>query len=161
MQGSQTPLDVVARFRAHYLYSGNASASAREVCIPESTGRDLAQAATADPEFVELRRRVCAQEFEESRMAVRRVREIALERLESATGGIEVKQYGENVTVTDKRHEYGKLVIEAEKNAHHRARFDAELSGQIRAPGDVTIVVRGPDTDPAPPPPKTVDHHHV
>ena len=48
---------------------------------------------------------------------------------------------GEKVTVIDKRSEDGKLVLEAEKNAQHLAKFEAEKSGDIKAGAEVTITV--------------------
>lgn len=152
-QGVPTPEDQLARFRAHYLYSGNASESARAVELPESTGRDLAQRLVDDPEFVAARRKLRAQEVDECVAARRRVRQTALERFESETGGIDVRQFGgedASVVITDKRHEYGKLVLDAEKNAHNLAKIDSDNSSDA-SPLEVTINVKTDrDTEPAP-----------
>lgn len=50
-----------AQFRSKYLELGNASAAARATKIAESTGRDLAREAEADPAFVEARRDLFAR----------------------------------------------------------------------------------------------------
>lgn len=152
-KGVPTPEETVARFRAHYLYSGNASESARAVNLPESTGREIAQRLVEDSEFVAARRKLRAMEVDECVAARRRVRQTALERFESMTGGIEVKQFGESVTIIDKRHEYGKLVLEAEKNAHNLARIESENIADA-TPLEVTVNLKTDrDTEPAPPEP--------
>lgn len=142
--GARTPEITREEFRAHYLYSGNASESSRVVGLNERTGRDLARELLKDPDFTEARRELRAIEVDESVAARRRVRQKALERFESDDGGIDVKRFGGEdgtVVVTDRRHEYGKLVLEADKNAQAHARFDAERDGTVRSPGEVTINV--------------------
>lgn len=54
-----------AQFRAKFLEFGNASAAARAVKLPESTGRDLAKEAEADSAFVEARRDLYARALPE------------------------------------------------------------------------------------------------
>jgi hypothetical protein len=142
--GVDTSPEIVAKFRAHYLYSGNASESARSVDIPESTGRDIAQRLVEEPDFVADRRRLRAIELEESIVSRRRVRQKALERFESDDGGIDVKRLGadgDTVVITDKRYEYGKLVLDADKGAQNLARFDAERDGAISPEREVVIRV--------------------
>lgn len=137
--------EVRARFAGHYLYSGNASESAREVGIEERTGRDWAAELSDDPEFAERRRKLRDQEIEEAARTRALVRSKSLERFLSETGGIEVKKFGlgedAQVVLTDKRHEYGKLALEAEKVALHRRRLDAELKGEIATPGKTEVHV--------------------
>jgi hypothetical protein len=143
-QGVPTPEHQVAEFRAHYLYSGNASESARAVELDERTGRDLARRLVEDPEFTAARRQLRASALEELVASRMRVATKALERFESDTGGIDVREFGgedASVTITDKRADYGRLVLDAEKNAHNLAKFDAEKSGEIPAQGTVTIHV--------------------
>src|SRR5690348_13247634 len=108
--GVPTDEATVAAFRAHYLYSGNASQTARKLKIPMSTGREIAQKLAEEPGFVEERRVLRAIELEEHAAARREVRRISLIRFKSKTGGIDVKRFSsgedhENVTITDKRHE--------------------------------------------------------
>ncbi len=75
-----------------------------------------------------------------------RVAATALERFE--TGFEEVSNNkGGSVTIIDKRPDYGKLVIDAEKNAHALAKVDGETGGDgagPQAPAKVTINVHGP-----------------
>jgi hypothetical protein len=121
--GVPTDEETLAKFRAHYLFSGNASESARAVDIPESTGRDIAQRLVVEPSFVADRRRLRDTALSDLVAMRMRVALKALERYESETGGIEVKEFGggenSNITITDKRYEHGKLVLEAEKLAQH------------------------------------------
>src|SRR5882672_10592691 len=84
MRGSVTPEAQIAKFRAHYLYSGNASESARQADLPESTGRDLARDLIDEPAFVEARRRLRATALEELVAARMRVMNKSLERFEAA-----------------------------------------------------------------------------
>jgi hypothetical protein len=147
VHGVPTDEATIAEFRAHYLYSGNAAESARHVGIPERTGREIATRLTEEPGFAEDRRKIRAMEVDESVAARRRIREKSVERFESETGGIETKRFGDGengvtVVITDKRWEYGKLVLDAEKNALALFRVDAELKGDIKPEGNFTIVVR-------------------
>ncbi len=138
--GVPTTAEVEAEFRAHYLYSGNATESAKAVNLPERTGRDLAKRLSADPSFAADRRALRARALDELVSMRMRVAQISLERFESSTGGVDVKDYDGDVTITDKRHEYGKLVIESEKAAQHLAKLDPEEK-QFGS-GGLTIVVR-------------------
>lgn len=135
-QGVPTPVDTVARFRASYLYSGNAATSAREVGIPESTGRDLARDLSADSEFVATRRKLRDQYLDDLVACRMRVVGVAMERFE---GDLPIPEVGEGgmITVIDKRADYGKLVLDAEKNAHNLAKLD---SGADEGPTGTTEV---------------------
>jgi|SRR6478735_934842 len=150
--GVETSPEVVAEFRAHYLYSGNAAESARAVNLPERTGRDIARMLVDDDDFAEDRRMLRKSALEELVAKRMRVAQIALERFESETGGIDVKSFGgEDATtvITDKRGDYGKLVLDAEKNAHNLAKFEAEKNGELPPPGEVRIVVSATSSEQA------------
>lgn len=54
-RGSRTPDKQRAAFRSKYLLLGNASAAARALKMPATTGQDLAREAEDDPEFVKAR----------------------------------------------------------------------------------------------------------
>jgi len=83
--GSRTPEDTRTAFRAEYLRIRNASAAARAVNIPESTGRKLAGELDEDPEFVEACRLLRARALPFAEDVVRRGLEHALD--EMAKGG--------------------------------------------------------------------------
>ncbi len=143
--GVDTSPEVVAKFRAHYLYSGNAAESARAVGIPESTGRDVARRLVDDPEFVSARRDLRATALEELVAMRMRVATTALDRFEN--GPEDVSSKGDNVTIIDKRPDYGKLVIDAEKNAHALAKAERDATtgeNAPQAPAEVTINIHGP-----------------
>lgn len=149
MRGSATPVETVERFRALYLVDGNASRCARLVGIPGQTGRDLAAEFMEEPGFVEARRKLRAKELEERIQDRNEVARLALRRFKSATGGIDVKRFGgedgrQTVSITDKRHEYGKLILDAEKNAHALAKLESGVSDDQK-PTEVVIRVTGPD----------------
>jgi hypothetical protein len=143
--GVPTDEETVAEFRAHYLFSGNASESAKAVGIPERTGRDIAARLIEDSSFAEDRRRLRAIALDELVAMRMRIARGSLGRFEDEHGGIDVKTFGGDegatVSITDKRHEYGKLVLEAEKNAQHLAKFEAEKSGEMKGDREVTIRV--------------------
>jgi hypothetical protein len=144
-RGVETPLEKVAEFRAAYLLSGNAYGAAREVGLPERTGAQIARALKADPEFAAERRSLrdtYLDELVEMRMSVART---ALERFESGT--VEANEYGDNVTVVDKRYEYGKLVHDAEKNALNLAKFEAGPTDEP-PPAKVTVEIVQPNGSP-------------
>lgn len=135
--GVSTSPEVEAEFRAHYLYSGNAAESAREVGIPERTGRDLAKRLQADEAFAADRRSLRTRALDELVAMRMRVAHKAVERFESDQ--LDVGGGGENVTVIDKRADYGRLVIEAEKAAQHLAKVDAPEAAE-RPPVTINIV---------------------
>jgi phage terminase small subunit len=145
-QGSRTPEATRAAFRAHYLYSGVAAQSARHVGIPESTGADLARELSKEPDFVEARRELRVQYLDEHVAMRMRVAQKALERFEGDLMPSDFVGGEENITIIDKRADYGKLVIEAEKVAHNLAKIESDSRQQVgvTATGPVTIVVRGP-----------------
>lgn len=134
-QGVPTDEAVVDRFRAAYLYSGNASKAARDCEIPERTGRELAREISKQSDFAEARRDLRAQALEDLVAMRQRIAEEAAERFHDKTGGIDAREFGgqdKTVVVTDKRAEYARVVLDAEKNAHNLAKVDAEN----RPPGD-------------------------
>lgn len=142
-QGVPTEESVIAEFRARYLYSGNASAVGRDLGLEERTARKIAERLEADPSFAEDGRKVRDRALHKHVAMRLSMCEVASDRFHSETGGIETKSFGgednQTVVITDKRWEYGKLVIDAEKNAHNLARFDAEKDGAVSRSGEVTI----------------------
>lgn len=145
-KGVPTSPDTVAQFRAHYLYSGNAAESARSVDLPESTGRDLARELSADPEFVATRRKLRDQYLDDLVASRMRVVSKSLERFE---GELPIPEVGDGgvVTVIDKRPEYGKLVLDAEKNAHNLAKLDSGASDGQAGATEVHIHLASDDDD--------------
>jgi len=144
--GVPTDEAVVAAFRAEYLLTGNAAKSARAVGIEPRTGQNLALKLVAEPQFARDCRALRDQELHESLTSRREVRRISLIRFKSKTGGIDVKRLGPGknapVTITDKRHEYGKLILDSEKNAISLARLDGEKSGEIPTQREIVINVK-------------------
>lgn len=132
----------LADFRAHYLYSGNASESGRELGINERTARDIARKLSAEPSFAEDRRALRANALEELVAMRKRVADLAYERFAGNGDLPEHIDEGANVTIIDKRPDYGKLVLEAEKNAHNLAKL--ENPGADSPPTEVHITVSGP-----------------
>jgi hypothetical protein len=132
-----------AKFRAHYLYSGNAARSAKELGIPERTGQQWAESLGEEPAFAEDRRKLRARSLDELVAMRMNVARTAWERYEHDEANVE--QFGENVTVIDKRQDYGKLILDAEKNAHNLAKIDAGNGGDESKPTEVNIRVFGPE----------------
>lgn len=73
-----------------------------------------------------------------------RVVRTAIDRFEGELDYPEPVENGPPITVIDKRADYGKLVLDAEKNAHNLARFDAEVQGDVSPATSVTIRVQAP-----------------
>lgn len=140
MNGSRTPEEVRARFRAEYLISGNASASARKVGIPESTGRDIAAELCEEPDFVEARRKLRTNALDELVAMRMQVARLALKRAKKPKA--DEYHFGEGGAVIDKRPDWAKLVLDAEKNAHALAKAETP---QADKPTEVHITVSGPD----------------
>lgn len=135
--GVPTEEETVAEFRARYLYSGNASAVARQLDLDERTGRRIAERIEEDPSFAEDVRKLHAHALKRHVTMRLRVCEKAAERFDEELDVPEVVGDG-NVTIIDKRPEYARVVLDGEKNAHALAKFEAELS-TAAAPKPVTI----------------------
>jgi hypothetical protein len=148
--GVPTEEETVAEFRARYLYSGNASAVARQLDLDERTGRRIAERIEEDPSFAEDVRKLHAHALKRHVTMRIRVCERAAERFEEELAVPEVVGDG-NVTIIDKRPEYARVVLDGEKNAHALAKFEAELE----KPGDklprrleIILTDREPEPDP-------------
>ena len=139
-QGIPTDEETLAEFRAKYLYSGNASAVGRELDIPERTARKLAERLEGDPSFAEDGRKMRARALD--RLVAMRMT-VAEEAQQRYLGNLPMPVVGEGgtVNVIDKRYEDGKLVLDAEKNAQHLAKFEAEKSGEVPTAREVVIRV--------------------
>lgn len=147
MRGSATPDDKVAKFRAEFLITGNASESARRSDLPIGTGNDIAKRLRADPDFQKARedlRRDYLDELVHMRMRMARK---ALERFEEDSEQLAPSRDG-SVTIVDKRYEYGKLVVDAEKSAQRLAQIEAGNSSDSSVPITFNVVVKGDDETP-------------
>jgi hypothetical protein len=145
MQGSRTDEDKRAEFRARYLYSGNASKSAREVGIGEWVGRKIARELDEAPDFTEELQALHAHAMRKHITLRMRVAEVAADKFEEELVVPEHVAAGASVTIIDKRPDYGRLVLESEKNAQNWARFQAERSGEVTGSRDVIISIAGPE----------------
>lgn len=137
--GIDTPPDKVAEFRAHYLLSGNAAESARSVGIPERTGRDWAARLVEDESFAADRRKLRTQALDELVAMRMRVARKALERYEE--GLPPVPDGAEGITIIDRRPDHGRLVMDAEKNAHNLAKIANDGGNDDERPREVIIRV--------------------
>lgn len=140
-QGVKTDEATLAQFRAEYLYSGNASACGRKLDMPERTARQLAERLEAEPDFAEARRKLRAHALD--RLVLMRMA-IAEEAQSRYLGELPIPQVSGDavVNVIDKRYEDGKLVLEAEKNAQHLAKFEHERDAdKSDAPAKVEVHV--------------------
>ncbi len=143
-KGKQTSAEKEAEFRAHYLLSANASESAREVGLPVSTGRDIAKRLQLDEGFAQDRRALRAQYLDELVCMRQDIARTARDRAKRDRA--DEYPTGEGVTVIDKRPEWAKVVLDAEKNAHNLAKIEQCQGGsEGNKPAEVHITVTGPD----------------
>lgn len=141
MHGVPTDEETIAEFRARYLYSGNASATARGLKLDERTGRRIAERIEEDPSFAEDVRKLHAHALKRHVTMRLRVCEKAAERFDEELAVPEVIGDG-NVTVIDKRPDYARVVLEGEKNAHALAKFEAEIkANEVQGPQRIEIVL--------------------
>lgn len=150
MHGSPTDESIVAAFRADYLYTGNAAKSARKVGIPSETGRDIARRLADDAEFAAERRRLRANALDEAERAVMDVVRIGRRRFGEPLPEPKEVGAGGTVVITDRRPDYGKLVIDAHKSLAQRTRFDDEKDGSVQSGGPVFILNEAPAEEPKP-----------
>ena len=75
-----------------------------------------------------------------------RVAEVSADRFEEELPVPEHVAEGANVTVVDKRPEYGKLILDAEKSAQHLAKIDQENEpgGEVQR---VEVIVKPAKSD--------------
>lgn len=144
MNGVPTDAALEEEFRADYLYTGNASKSGRKVGLNDRTARDLARRANEDPVFTEARRKLRAQYLDDCVAMRMKVVRKAVERFMAKAPEVHAEA-GAIVTIIDKRADYGKVVLDAEKNAQNLARLEAEKSGEILTNREVKITIAGPD----------------
>lgn len=149
MQGVPTPDDVVAEFRARFLYSGNASAVARELKLSPRTGREIAERIEDEPGFAADRRKLRERALERHVAMRIRVAEVAADRFEADLPEPMPSADGAPIVIVDKRSDYGRLVLDAEKNAHNLARFDAEKSGDLNSGAALVIITSDRAEEPA------------
>lgn len=143
--GVKTPDAKVAEFRAEYLCLGNASAAARKVGLNEATGRDYARGFEKDEEFLKARREMHASALQRLVSMRMRVAEVAADRFENNELDVAENADGQ-VTVIDKRPEYGRLVMDAEKAAHGLAKLEANRTQT--EPVTFNVILRDEDDSP-------------
>lgn len=135
-RGSPTDLETINEFRALYLIGGSIPSAAKEVGIPERTAYEIAKRLEEDANFAEDRRRLQERALERLVSLRMRVAEVAQDRFEN--GSVDEQEFGDSVTVVDKRQDYGRLVIEAERNAQHLAKLE---DGPSDRGGPVNVIV--------------------
>lgn len=153
MKGEPTEAAVLEEFRAEYLYSGNASKVGRKLKLNERTSREIAQRLSDDPAFAEERRKLRAQYLDECVALRMRVANKAAERFMAGTPALGNVQPGAMVTIIDKRPDYARVVIDAEKNAQSLVRLDAERDGTISTGPALVINMPEGAAEPAEPMP--------
>ncbi len=141
MHGEPTPEVTVAEFRAHYLLSGNAAKSARKVGIPVRTGQEIATRLSKDPTFAQERADLRARYLDE--LVAMRMQMARLAVTRASKKQADQYSFGEGGSVIDKRPEWAKVVLDAEKNAHALAKVDAPAEGAGQR-HEVEIRVIGP-----------------
>lgn len=131
-------------FRAHYLYSGIASEAAEAVGIPDRTGRDWAKALANDPSFAADRRALRAKALDDLVAMRMRVAKTSLKRFEADDAEPLMTKEGA-VFPPDRRPEYGKLVIDAEKSAQHLAKIDKDAADGDKPAPVVRVILKDDD----------------
>jgi hypothetical protein len=137
--GEPTSAEVVAEFRARYLYSGNASAVAREMKMPERTGRTIASKLDADPTFAEESRALNARVLD-------RYTAIECRMVEKADDRFHEEWAPAVPGDRDPRPDNGRLILEGSKNALARAKHYAELANPVATGPAVVINLTGEAT---------------
>lgn len=135
-RGLPTDQAKIDEFRALYLVGGSICGSAEKVGIPQRTAYDIAGRLEEDPSFARDREKLQTGALKRLVAMRMRVAEVAQDRFEN--GSVDEKTYGEDVTIVDKRPDYGRLVIEAERNAQHLSKLE---NGPSDRGGPVNVIV--------------------
>jgi hypothetical protein len=144
--GEPTPEAKVAEFRAHFLLSGNAAKTARKVGIPVRTGQDIANRLLVDPQFTRDRADMRASYLDELVFLRQQVARTAAKRARAAQA--DTYQLGPVGTVIDKRPEWAKVLLDAEKNAHALAKAERDGNSDKKPePTEVHIHLTGVKAD--------------
>jgi hypothetical protein len=139
MRGSRIPEGDREAFRADFLYSGNASESARRVGINDRTARIFANELYKDPTFTEARRELRARALEEAERRLEEVGRVAMRRFKGR--GPSIPEGVEGVTIVDKRPDYGKLVVDVHRSLSTRTKNDADIAKAAQpAPSDAPAI---------------------
>jgi len=137
-RGTRTPDNVEANFRAKYLLSGNASAAARAIGIPETTGAELARRAQADPVFVKARAELYASALGDVERMMLEVTQICRNRVEEIN----------ELEMQDPRPQYAAQVVAAYKALGIHRKIQAELErDKNENPAQVVVNVRMKEAD--------------
>lgn len=142
-KGVPTPPGKVAEFRARYLLTGNASKTARDMDMPETTGQKLAKDAHKDPEFVAACADQRARAIDAATLMLLRTVERAEERV--ATTYL----YRPEPGCADVTWQAARTVVDAHKSLVAMAKLDAEKSGEI-TPANVVVNLVPVDGDGVP-----------
>jgi hypothetical protein len=139
--GVPTSAEKIAEFRAHYLYSGSPIASGRATGLAQRTAYDIAERLEGEPDFAADRKRLREQALDRLVAMRMRVAEKAAERFEEDLPEV----FADNVTIIDKRADYGRLVMDAEKNAQHLAKIESGNDPDNEHKTEVHIHLKGVD----------------
>ena len=138
MHGQKTPDNIEQEFRKHYLVTGNVCAASRAVGISSSTGYQIRNRALEDPEFVRVRDSIRDKLEPETELMALSIMQRCHERVEREASPDALKDPGPDYAASFAK------VLTALTNGR---RLSAEREGQVRAPGEVTILISGPDSD--------------
>jgi len=165
-RGSKTPDDIEARFRTHFLASGNASAAARATKIPVGTGLDLAKRALEDPAFLKAREELRALNLPEaealmmSAMRAAHARVLTADPTPQQLAKLAVKHGLKSFSYQNPKPQYLRGIVDGFGKLTAHRRFEAEKTGEI-ANGPAVVIVTTPEepaNDAAPTPePETRD----
>lgn len=154
VNGVPTSEEVRAQFRAHYLLSGNAKASGKAVGLPKSTAHDIARELSSEPEFGKARAELRANAIDEVERSLMEVVRVGLARFKAPPPEIDIPEgSGAVVNITDKRCDYGALVINAHKAIVGRTRLEAEKGGELDKGPAVVINMPGATVEESTTPP--------
>jgi hypothetical protein len=144
VRGSATPEDQELQFRQHYLVTGNVAGSARACNLSPSTGYDLARRANEDPDFVEARDRIHAQALKDAEVMMLAGLQIGLERLNKEPPDVAALASlgAQKVQVQDSGPHYLRGIVAGYEALTKNRRLAAELKGDIKPEGNITILVR-------------------
>jgi len=133
MRGSKTPKVTQDKFRALYLYSGNASDAGRQCGMSVSASCELARKLSKEPGFIEARKQLRARALDEVERMLMDVAVTARKRFSGKGPRIPPGAHG--VTIVDKRPDYGKLLVDTHRSIVGRVRVEQEKE-QLKDPGD-------------------------
>jgi hypothetical protein len=146
--GSRVPDDVRLKFAEEFLRTGNASASARKVGIPKTTGTDLAKELEGNEEFVQARASLLTHVLARAESMASELLELTASRAKRKPRELPMGEGG--ITIHDKSPDYVRAFSDLYRAVQQHAKHKLDSNQNKSKIGPVTISFQIDGDEPEP-----------